>query len=184
MSAAGELLQELRTRGASVRVDGDKLRIAPASAVDPELLERLRSAKPAMLALLRAAPPDLALSARGRDALGGGPKPAAPAPATRPLVAAPPEERGKWLRGFFEDASIPLAVIETGPLGRFILVRDTGALEALDPAERADLPLLGERELLALAPQGIEAVRALLDTRRIFGPQVELRAVRSRPLDG
>jgi hypothetical protein len=132
-----------------------------------------------MLALLRVVPPELELSARGREALGGS-TPQSPKP---PLVSAPPGERSAWLREFFEDGRIPLAEIDHGTLGRFILTRDSKALEVLTE-EHAPLPILSMGELLALAPHGVEAVRAVLDTRRVFGPHVALHAVRSRRCDG
>lgn len=191
MSAAAEIVAELRARGARLRTDGQTVFVAPRSVLTPELSERVRAHKPELLSLLTAAPPELALaghgpskgaplSARGQEALGGK---APAAPARRPLVAAPPEARSEWLRSFMEeDASIPFAVIDHGTLGRFVLTRAPGALEAL--SEEHALPVLAMRELLALAPHGVEGLRALLDTRRVFGPHVAFRGVHQRPLDG
>lgn len=188
--SALDLLVELRDRGALVRAEGDRLLISPRRVIDSDLEARIRARKAEVLQLLRAAPPDLALadrgpstgatlSARGREALGGK---ASQAP-KGPLVAARPGERSAWLREFFEDGRIPLAEIDHGTLGRFILARDSKALEVL-AEEHAPLPILSMGELLALAPHGVEAVRSVLETRRVFGPHVAFRGVYQRPLDG
>ena len=52
MSAAAVLIQDLRTRGVELCADGDRLRFRPASAVTPDLRERLAALKPDILAAL------------------------------------------------------------------------------------------------------------------------------------
>ena len=52
MSAALAILVELRERGVSLRVVGDRLRYRPSSAVPSELRERMASCKEELLALV------------------------------------------------------------------------------------------------------------------------------------
>lgn len=52
MSVAIDLLNELAALGIEVRARENRLRFRPADAVSPELLERMRDQKPALLALL------------------------------------------------------------------------------------------------------------------------------------
>jgi len=54
-SPAIDLLGELRERGVELQVQGDRLRFRPASALPPELLQRVARLKPELIALL--APP-------------------------------------------------------------------------------------------------------------------------------
>lgn len=58
MSAAVELLRRVEALGVSVRVDpdGEHLRLKPATALTPELLEELRACKAELLALLTPRP--------------------------------------------------------------------------------------------------------------------------------
>ena len=51
---AAALLEQVRLLGVDVHVVGDRLRLRPASRLSSELLESLRSHKPAVLAALRA----------------------------------------------------------------------------------------------------------------------------------
>jgi hypothetical protein len=53
MTLAGEVLTELQRRGVTVAVEGDSLWLKPRRALDYELLERVREAKPAILETLR-----------------------------------------------------------------------------------------------------------------------------------
>jgi hypothetical protein len=55
-AAAQALLAELRAIGVEVVAHGDRLRFKPPSAVTPELRERLRKHKEALLALVRDTP--------------------------------------------------------------------------------------------------------------------------------
>jgi hypothetical protein len=50
---AKDLLADLTRRGVRFAVIGDRLRLSPAEAIPPELLEQLRERKPEILALLR-----------------------------------------------------------------------------------------------------------------------------------
>jgi hypothetical protein len=52
MSAAATLIQDLRAHGVELQADGDRLRFRPASAVTPDLRERLAAMKPDVLAAL------------------------------------------------------------------------------------------------------------------------------------
>ena len=62
MSAAVELLAELRAAGCTLVADGDKLRIRAESGPVPEaLVAKLRPHKAELRALLQAAPADIAL---------------------------------------------------------------------------------------------------------------------------
>lgn len=49
---ASELLKEIRGRGVTVDVDGDKLRLAPGNALDKQLVEELRQHKVEVIAQL------------------------------------------------------------------------------------------------------------------------------------
>lgn len=46
------ILDELRQAGVTVRRQGDRLKLAPAELIPPDLLERARAAKPAILAVI------------------------------------------------------------------------------------------------------------------------------------
>ena len=50
------ILDELRRRGVEYRVNGDRFEFRPTSAVPPDLIEKLRQNKAALLAALRASP--------------------------------------------------------------------------------------------------------------------------------
>ena len=52
MTTAAEILTELSRRGIAVRVDGESIRLRPKSALDDELLARVREHKPEILAAL------------------------------------------------------------------------------------------------------------------------------------
>jgi hypothetical protein len=69
---AAELVETLRARGVTLEPRGDKLRLAPASAVTPEEVEALRLHKAEVLVLLTAPPPFLPLLDREtvREVLG------------------------------------------------------------------------------------------------------------------
>ena len=86
--------------------------------------------------------------------------------------------RGRALDRFLGDASIPLAVFRSRALGRdFAIARDSAALAALTEADQG-LPVLtfADCDLLAgLAPSELGAV---LDAKRLLGPEVTLREVR------
>lgn len=56
MTAAAEILAELRQRGVFVAVDGDTLCLKPGRALDDALIARVREAKAAILAALRDRP--------------------------------------------------------------------------------------------------------------------------------
>jgi TubC N-terminal docking domain len=59
MSPGVEILSELASRGVTVRVVGDMLKLKPADALDSALLERVRVHKPEILAALRAKDPSM-----------------------------------------------------------------------------------------------------------------------------
>jgi len=86
--------------------------------------------------------------------------------------------RDRAVTRFLTDASIPLAVFRSRALGRdFVLARDPSALAALTDADRG-LPVLtfGDCEHLAgLSPAELGAV---LDAKRLLGPEVTLSEVR------
>lgn len=52
MTTAAELRNELQALGVTLAVDGDRLRFSPRSAVTGELLERLRTCKAELLAMM------------------------------------------------------------------------------------------------------------------------------------
>ena len=60
MSAARQFMDEVARIGASLRRDGDRLRLVPppGKALPPNLIERGRALKPALLELLRGAEAD------------------------------------------------------------------------------------------------------------------------------
>lgn len=184
MSAAMDLLSELRDRGARVWADGDRVLISPGRVLDPDLRQRIIQAKPQVLALLRAAPPDLALSDRGRAALGGN----APAePAREYVTPSSSEDRKALLDRFLRDERVPFATFE-GPTGAFLIVRDQRALETLDQ-EHAVLPVLTfeeiERHAAKTSRVGLRAgLLALLAAREVYGAAVELRRVTRTQADG
>ena len=60
------------------------------------------------------------------------------------------------------------------------MTRDEAALAALTEADRR-LPVLYFGEAAKLRRMGLEGIRALLDFRTEFGPEVELRSVRAAP---
>jgi hypothetical protein len=53
VTAAATLIQTLRARGITLEPRGDKLSVAPASAVTPEEVQALQRLKPEVLAVLR-----------------------------------------------------------------------------------------------------------------------------------
>lgn len=60
MNPAGELINELRRRGATLTPNGDKLRItAPRGVITPQLRDQIAQHKPALMRLLRDAPGDV-----------------------------------------------------------------------------------------------------------------------------
>lgn len=133
MSPAVALLEELAARGVTAEARDGALVLRPAAEVGPELRERLRDAKPELLALLEA------MALAGRDAGGatatrtrarasGGPPggPAACAPAGA-LLGAPGEPGGG--AGF--DPGEPAAGGQTGQPRAHAHARE---------AERATLP--------------------------------------------
>jgi hypothetical protein len=174
MSAAFELLAELRSRGGHIRAEGDRLLISPRSALSPGLVERIRQAKPQVLELLRSAPTDFTIAS-------GAAKPAEPEPEyARPSSA---EERRELGDRFLCDERIHFATFDS-PVGAFLIVRDARALEALDE-EHAALPVLYINELERSAQNlGAAGLRALLAARSAFGTAVELRRVRGSRRDG
>jgi hypothetical protein len=56
---AALVLSELRAHGATAYRHGDRVRIVPAAALSPDLLERVRAHKAVLLAALPEAPPDV-----------------------------------------------------------------------------------------------------------------------------
>jgi hypothetical protein len=52
MTVVAVLVQALRARGVTLRVDGDRLKVRPASAVTPDEVEALKRHKAEVLALL------------------------------------------------------------------------------------------------------------------------------------
>lgn len=182
MSAAAEVIAELRARGARIRAEGSTLYVAPRSVLTPELSERVRALKPELVELVRSVPPELALSARGREALGG--KASAPArPAPEYAAPSSPEERKALLDRFLRDERVPFATFDS-PGGAFLIVRDRRALEALDQ-EHAALPVLYVAELERWAEElGPAGLRALLAARAVEGAGVELRRVTRTHVDG
>ena len=53
-STAETLLEHLKALRVTVRVDGDKLRLAPAERIPPETVEELRASKTEVLSYLKA----------------------------------------------------------------------------------------------------------------------------------
>ena len=89
-----------------------------------------------------------------------------------------PQPGSELLERFLEDATIPAAIFHSHALSRdFVLARDEAALEALTEADRR-LPVLFFEEAGMLRQMGLEGIRALLDFRAEFGPEVDLRSVR------
>ena len=79
---------------------------------------------------------------------------------------------------FLADASIPLAIFHSHALNRdFILARDSAALAALTEVDRG-LPVLTFSECEQLAGLSVPELGALLDAKRLLGPEVALREVR------
>jgi hypothetical protein len=60
------LVERVRALGIAIRADGDTLVLAPGGAVPPDLRAELVAAKPAVLAVLRATAPTVALRAAYR----------------------------------------------------------------------------------------------------------------------
>jgi hypothetical protein len=60
------LVERVRALGIAIRADGDTLVLAPRGAVPPDLRAELVAAKPAVLAVLRATAPTVALRAAFR----------------------------------------------------------------------------------------------------------------------
>lgn len=56
MKAAVEIISELTRRGVMVRVEGESLRLMPKSALDDDLLNRVREHKPEILTVLSRRP--------------------------------------------------------------------------------------------------------------------------------
>ena len=54
MTPAAEILHRCRAAGLTLQRDGDRLNIAPKRLVTPDLLAAIRTAKPALLAVLEA----------------------------------------------------------------------------------------------------------------------------------
>lgn len=184
MSAAMEVLAELRIRGARAWIEGDRLLVSPSRALDPGLRERIRARKPELVSLLRAAPPEMQqLSARGREALGGK-APTSAQPAHQYASPSSAAERRDLLDRFLRDERIPFATFDSRTAGAFLIVRDRRALQSLDQ-EHAVLPVLYLAELEHWAGElGASGLRALLAARGVEGPGVELRRVYGSRRDG
>ena len=60
------LVERVRALGIAIRADGDTLVLAPGGAMPPDLRAQLVAAKPAVLAVLRAPAPTIALRAAYR----------------------------------------------------------------------------------------------------------------------
>lgn len=163
MSAALELLAELRRRGARIRVlEGDALHVGPRAALDPDLLARLREAKPQVLELLRAAPTNSTLCSPAIDEIGGG-------PSGLPHAGLSPEQCRELLdRSVFEMHSPHV------PGGMCLLARDARSLDALGD-EPITLPVFFQVELEQLRD-------ALRTVRSVFA--IELRRVTRSHVDG
>ena len=87
-------------------------------------------------------------------------------------------QAGQLLDRFLEDDSIPAAICHSHALDRaFVLARNEGALEVLTEVDRR-LPVLYFAEAAKLRQMGLDGLRALLDFRAEFGPEVELRSVK------
>ena len=72
------------------------------------------------------------------------------------------------------DSSVWAAVFHSHALDRdFVLVRDEDALRAVK-GEDQKLPVLFYRDCAHVKNLGLEGLRALLDTREVFGPRVGL----------
>lgn len=168
MSAAMDLLSELRDRGARVWAEGDRLLISPGRVLDPELRERIVAAKGQVLELLRVRSPEFALADRG----GAASRTAAEtteeaAPKYGPPLTA--EQRRALLdRSLFEMYSPHV------PGGICLVATDARALEALGD-EPVAVPVFLQAEL--------EQLRDTLRTvRAVFA--VELRRVTRTHVDG
>ncbi|MDC0934647.1 DUF3820 family protein [Pirellulales bacterium] len=65
---AAELLAELNQLGITIKARGDRLRYSPRSAVTPDLAQRMKAHKPAMLAILAGEPWEPDVSADANEA--------------------------------------------------------------------------------------------------------------------
>ena len=70
MSAATEILEELRVKGISIRAQHGVLHLKPKNAIDAQLLGRIREAKPEILAVLRRPPVVVLVESRPADPVG------------------------------------------------------------------------------------------------------------------
>lgn len=69
MSAPSDIVNELRARGVELHANGDRLLFRPRDRVTPDMLARLRAAKPALLEFLRSDPlDDLGVQTAQREA--------------------------------------------------------------------------------------------------------------------
>lgn len=109
MSCA-ELLREVESVGAKVRAVGDTLEVAPASALSPSLVERLRRHKPELLAMLsrEVFPPTNALE-RARERWGPDvriiPAVTAPTGISARLAFEQSESLRRWNTQVYADAA-------------------------------------------------------------------------------
>jgi hypothetical protein len=189
MSAALDLLAELRSRGARIRADGEQLFVSPREVATPELLERLRAAKPELLVLLRDTPARGLLAELERhgvrlEAHADGLRVRSGSPAIpRELVAAVSEHASAirvlllQREDLIEKADLRAMHAEptawrlySRALGLELwLARDEETAEEVWVQTR--LPVLLVEEWLRLARHGLELVRAVLNVRAEFGPR-------------
>ena len=86
--------------------------------------------------------------------------------------------RYELLEGLLEDSTIPAAVFHSRALDRdFVFARDEESAESY--ADR-QLPVLYFSEASRMGALGLDGIRALLDFRAEFGPQVRLSAMATR----
>ncbi len=72
------------------------------------------------------------------------------------------------------DSSVSVAVFHSNALDRdFVLARDGDALKALRDEDRG-LPVLFYADCAHTSALGLDGLRALLDSREVFGPTVAL----------
>lgn len=118
MTAAAEILAEIRAVGAVAYRRGDEVRMRPARAITPALLDRVRRHKREPLAVLPSTPPEVAAL------------PVAPAPT----------EHATWIVSNSSDGAVRL-VVASDPGERTPAVYRAAALvETLDQLHRAGDP--------------------------------------------
>jgi hypothetical protein len=149
VTTAEAILHELRTRGATVYRRGDEVRMRPAHAITPELLERVKRHKAALLTILPGAPPASAVRTVPR--------------ADTPHRSSAMDSCGPWIVSSAGDGAMRLLVATPPPWPS--LVHEAAAIvEVIDRHHQDCADSLAHVaaeglaiKLAALSAQGIEA---------------------------